>query len=338
MTFPKIQLTVVALILVAIALTATTFGAISVNQSLSSNGSIAVTPNLALFSNSACTTSLSVIDWGTITPGNNQTRTVFIKNTGVGTSLTLSISTNSWNPSTADGPITISWDKEGAIIAPGRAIAAVITLESSSSIVDVTTFSVQILISGTVCTTSPTPMPTPTPTQTPSLTPTPSPTPTTLSWAGKTWTIADGTWNVVNNKLFGSGSAEALITADNTAQSNYSVTMNTIINTGAPQNESSIVIRYVNQSNFYWMGVGCFGHQYSIGRILNGVSTELAGSGSASNVEQGVTYTLTAIANSNVLTFYVNGTQVQQITDHSLATGKFGIRTYGSSIQTLDIS
>ena len=338
MTFPKIQLTAVALILVAIALTATTYGAISVNQSLSSSGSIAVTPNLALYSNSMCTTILSAIDWGTITPGNNQNRTVYVKNTGTGISLTLSMSTNNWIPSTADGPITISWDKEGAIIAPGRATAAVITLTSSSSIVDVTNFSVQIMISGTADTTSPTPTTTPTLTPTPSPTPTPNPTSTTLTWAGKNWTITDGTWDVVNNKLFGSGSAEALITADNTAQSNYSVTMNTIINTGAPQNESSIVIRYINPSNFYWMGVGCFGHQYSIGRILNGVPTELAGNGSASNVEQGVTYTLTAIANGNLLTFYVNGIQVQQITDNSLDTGKFGIRTYGSSIQTLDIS
>jgi hypothetical protein len=149
MTIPKIQLTVVALILVAIALTATTYGAISVNQSLSSSGSIAVTPNLALYSNSACTTSLSAIDWGTITPGNNQTRTVYVKNTGTSTSLTLSLSTNTWTPTSANGPIAISWDKEGTRIAPGQSTTAVITLTSSSSIVDVTTFSVQIMISGT---------------------------------------------------------------------------------------------------------------------------------------------------------------------------------------------
>jgi hypothetical protein len=149
MALPKIQLTVVALILVAIALTATTYGAISVNQSLSTNGSITVTPNLGLYSNSGCTTSLSAIDWGTITPGNNQTRTVYVKNTGTGTSLTLSISTNTWTPTSANGPITISWDKEGTRIAPGQSTTAVITLTSSSSIVDITTFSVQILISGT---------------------------------------------------------------------------------------------------------------------------------------------------------------------------------------------
>lgn len=149
MSIPKIPIYVVALILVAIALSATTYGAISVNKSLSTNGSVTVTPNLGLYSDSGCTTSLSTLDWGTITPGNNQTRTVYVKNTGTGTSLTLSISTNTWNPTTANGPITISWDREGTRLTPGQSIAAVIKLTASSSIVEVTTFSVQILISGT---------------------------------------------------------------------------------------------------------------------------------------------------------------------------------------------
>ena len=176
---------------------------------------------------------------------------------------------------------------------------------------------------------------TPTPTPTPTLTPTPTPSPTSFSWAGKNWTITDGTWSVLNNKLYGSGSSEELITADDSAQTSYSVTMDTIINTGT---ESSIVIRYVNANNFYWMGIGCWGHQFSIGRMLNGVPTEIAGSGLASSVQQGVTYTLKAVANGNTLTLYVNEIQVLQTEDNSLGSGAFGIRTYNSSIQTLNIA
>ena len=149
MNIPKIPVSIIALILVAIALSATTYGAISVNKSLSTNGSITVTPNLGLYSDSGCTSSISTIDWGTITPGNNQTRTVYVKNTGTGTSLTLSISTNTWTPTNADGPITISWNQENTRLTPGQSTAAIIKLTSSSSIVDVTNFSVQILISGT---------------------------------------------------------------------------------------------------------------------------------------------------------------------------------------------
>jgi hypothetical protein len=165
--------------------------------------------------------------------------------------------------------------------------------------------------------------------------PVPAPTPTPLSWANKIWIVVDGTWNVANNKMYGSDSAEALIIADNTVQTDYAVTMNTIIYTGT---ESSLVIRYVDANNFYWMGIGCWGHEFSIGRILNGVSTELAGSGLASNVQQGVTYTLKAVGSGNTLTLYVNGFQVLQIADSAFGSGAFGINTYNSSIQALDIS
>ncbi len=160
----------------------------------------------------------------------------------------------------------------------------------------------------------------------------PSPTSTSFSWAGNNWTIVDGAWNVFNNKLYGYSSSEALITADNTTETNYVATVNTIINTG----ESSIVIRYVDANNFYWMGLGCWGHQYSICRMLNGVPTELVGSGFSSNVQQGITYTIQAVANNNLLTLYVNDVQVLQITDNAFSSGAFGLRTYDSSIQTLN--
>jgi hypothetical protein len=145
----KIPISVIALTLVAIALSATTYGAISVNKSIVTNGSINVTPNLGLYSDPACTTGLSSLDWGAITAGNNITKTIYVKNTGTGTSLILSLSTSNWNPTTANGPITISWDNEDTRLSPGQSIEAVITLTSASNIVDITNFSVQIMISGT---------------------------------------------------------------------------------------------------------------------------------------------------------------------------------------------
>jgi hypothetical protein len=180
-----------------------------------------------------------------------------------------------------------------------------------------------------------TPSSTLTPTPTPA--PTPSPTQTPSSGLDRNWTIVDGIWNDSDNKMYGSSSTEALIVADNTNQTNYEVTMNTIITGGVTRNESSIVIRYVDANNFYWMGVGCCGHHYSIDRMLNGVPTEIASSNSESNVQLGVTYTLRAVANDNVLTLYVNDNQVLQIADNAFGAGDFGIRTYDSSIQVLDI-
>ncbi len=144
----KISILITALFLIALVLTLTTYGALNVRRTLSSSGSITVTPNLSIYSDSACTNSLSTLDWGTITPGTTVSKTVYVKNTGSGTSLTLSMSTSNWNPTSANGPVTLSWDREGAQFSPGQSIKAVITLTASSSIADITNFNVQIIITG----------------------------------------------------------------------------------------------------------------------------------------------------------------------------------------------
>jgi hypothetical protein len=71
--------------------------------------------------------------------------------------------------------------------------------------------------------------------------------------------------------------------------------------------------------------------------MLNGVPTEIASYGLESNVQQGVTYNITALVNGNILTLYVNENQVLRIADSSFGSGAFGIRTYESSIQTLGV-
>jgi hypothetical protein len=142
------KVVVISLVLVGLALTLTTFAAVTVSTNLSSSGSVTTTANLGVYSDVACTSSLSSLDWGTITPGNAVARTVYVKNTGSGVSLSLSLTTTNWNPVSANGPITVTWDKETARLTPGQSTAAVITLSVSSSIIDVSNFSVQIIISG----------------------------------------------------------------------------------------------------------------------------------------------------------------------------------------------
>ncbi len=140
---------VTALVLIAMTLTVTTYGAISVSKSLSSTGSINVSANLGVYSDPACNITLSSIDWGPITPGSNITKTIYVKNTGTGASLTLSMSPSNWSPATASNYITISWNKEGTKLSPGTSTAATVTLAVSSNIVEITSFNVQITITGT---------------------------------------------------------------------------------------------------------------------------------------------------------------------------------------------
>ncbi len=148
------RVTIIAIALVGLALTMTAYGAISVSTSINSSGSIATSsgisvssPAMGVYSDNACTVPMTTIDWGSVSPGGTVTRTVYVKNTG-GVSLTLSMATSNWNPTSANGPLTITWNKSGTTLTSGQSTAATITLSVSSSITGITSFSVQILISG----------------------------------------------------------------------------------------------------------------------------------------------------------------------------------------------
>jgi hypothetical protein len=139
---------VIALTVLALTIGTTTYAAISVNKNLSSSGSVTVSANLGVYSDSSCTTPLTTINWGTPTPGASVVRTVYIKNTGTGVSLTLSMAPSNWTPSNANTYMTLTWSPTTSTLAPGASTAATLTLTVSSGITDITDFSVQINITG----------------------------------------------------------------------------------------------------------------------------------------------------------------------------------------------
>jgi hypothetical protein len=102
-----------------------------------------------VYSNSACTSPIGNLNWGAMSPGGTATTTVYIKNTGGSNSLSLSIQASNWNPTSASQYLTLSWDKQGTVLAPGQSTEATITMTVSPSVTGITSFSVQISISGT---------------------------------------------------------------------------------------------------------------------------------------------------------------------------------------------
>jgi hypothetical protein len=81
--------------------------------------------------------------------GGNITKTIYIKNTGVGISLALSMGTSNWNPVGSNESITLTWNQGGTRLQPGQSIAANLTLTVSPTIIDVSNFDVKINIIGT---------------------------------------------------------------------------------------------------------------------------------------------------------------------------------------------
>jgi hypothetical protein len=138
----------IALTVLAVVLAATTYAAINVNQNVSSNGSISTSPNIGVYSDSACTTAITSINWGSLSAADSSTYTVYVKNTGTA-SMTLSMTVSNWSPAGADTYLTVSWNQQGTELSAGQSVAAIITLTVSPSVTGITNFSNTITLTGT---------------------------------------------------------------------------------------------------------------------------------------------------------------------------------------------
>jgi hypothetical protein len=138
---------VIAIAVTGLFLTVVSAGLITTSQTVASSGTITVV-NVGVYSDLACTTPLTSIAWGSIAPGGLTTRTIYVKNTGTA-QVTLGMTRANWNPGTANGPITLTWNQEGGVLAANQVSTATLTLSVSSGISGITNFSVDIVVSGT---------------------------------------------------------------------------------------------------------------------------------------------------------------------------------------------
>ncbi len=106
------------------------------------------TPNIGVYNDQALTQSALSIDWGTLTPGTSVTRTLYIKNLG-NTRVTLNLATTNWTPTTANRLLTLTWNLEGTLLTANQATMATLTLYVSPMVNGITTFDMDVVISGT---------------------------------------------------------------------------------------------------------------------------------------------------------------------------------------------
>ena len=140
-------LVVAAACLVGMAVgSALTFAFLTSQRAIPSTGMV-LAVNVGVFSDVGCTLNLTSIDWGSVYPGESVSRTVYVKNTG-NAPITLSMGTSAWNPSVAEGQLTVAWNKENVSLIAGESTAAVLALAVSPSVHDVASFSVNVVITG----------------------------------------------------------------------------------------------------------------------------------------------------------------------------------------------
>ena len=138
---------ILALVTTGLVLTLATSALLSSTQNVPLNGTVSAV-NVGVYSDSACTMNCSSISVGTIRPGNSYIFNMYVKNSG-NVPMTLSISTSDWYPSSANGPVQLTWNREDYRLVAGASIKATLTLTVSSSIsTGITAFGFNIAITG----------------------------------------------------------------------------------------------------------------------------------------------------------------------------------------------
>ncbi len=110
--------------------------------------SISATPNLGIYSDPACTQNLTSFDWGKLSPNGVIYKTIYVKNLCT-YQQKLNLITTNWNPTTAKGPIVLSWNIENTKLGPNQVAAANLTLTAVPSATGFTTFAVDVTVKGT---------------------------------------------------------------------------------------------------------------------------------------------------------------------------------------------
>jgi hypothetical protein len=148
MNLPKLSLgATIAIAVTGLFLTMITAGALVSSQTIPSGGTITAV-NVGVYSNSACTSNCTSIDWGTLSPGGSTTKTIYVKNTGT-IPVTLTMAPANWSPSNANNYLTVTWNRANYALAAGASVSATLTLTASSSAGSLTNFSFDVVITGT---------------------------------------------------------------------------------------------------------------------------------------------------------------------------------------------
>jgi hypothetical protein len=136
-----------AVVVLGVAAAVTAYGVLSSGRTVQSYGSVKAV-NVGVYWNSGCTNVTSSVDWGLLSPGTSKNVTLYVRNEG-NTVVGLSLACQSWSPAGASGYISLAWSQEGKTVSVGSMVTASVMLSVSSSVSGITSFSFNIVITGT---------------------------------------------------------------------------------------------------------------------------------------------------------------------------------------------
>ena len=141
-----VALAVLGVLVVVGASVLTTLGVLSSNRTVQSRGSVK-TVNVGAYWNSICTNVTTSIDWGMLSPGTVANVSFYVRNEG-NLAVRLGLTSQNWSPANASSYMSLSWNREGQTLALGNVTLATLSLNVSSSISGITSFSFDTVIIG----------------------------------------------------------------------------------------------------------------------------------------------------------------------------------------------
>jgi hypothetical protein len=142
----KVTASIVAFIVLILALGSVVLGVLFVSVTLPNTGTIKAI-GVGVYWDSGCSNQVTSVDWGTIEPGATKNVTVFIRNEGNAPE-TLSLETENWNPQNASSYMNLTWDYGSQVIDVDEVIQVTLSLSISDTIEGITNFSFDIIIIG----------------------------------------------------------------------------------------------------------------------------------------------------------------------------------------------
>lgn len=147
MALQKTQVSIILAVGALVAVSALVSGLLIASQTIQNMGNVKAI-GVGVYSDSGCTNAVSSIDWGALEPGATVDKTVYVTNEG-SIAVVLSMTTDNWSPASVSDDITLSWNREDHVLNSGLVVEAVLTLSVSSDISGITSFSFDIIITGT---------------------------------------------------------------------------------------------------------------------------------------------------------------------------------------------
>lgn len=144
--------------------------------------------------------------------------------------------------------------------------------------------------------------------------------------------IASGTWSILNGSLEGFSDAEGLIYTRDVMWKDCTLTAKVKIAADSFSTEAAFCICLVDSGNFYWAGLGSWGHRVSISRIASNVPEELIFSGDRADVVKDVWYNVSIKISDDTIMLYVNDLLELTVNDSTFTSGAVGIRTWNSHV------